>query len=63
MEHQRRVEARISDIPGLTPPTWLSVQQYEYEPWLTKRLVVDTAVLSPTEALSLIESHLDGNGS
>ncbi len=63
MEHQRRVEARTSDIPGLNPPTWLSVQQHEYEPWLTKRLVVDTAVLSPTEALSLIESHLDGNGS
>jgi predicted kinase len=63
MEHQRRVEARTSDIPGLTPPTWLSVQQHEYEPWLTKRLVVDTAVLSPTEALSLIESHLDGTGS
>jgi predicted kinase len=63
MEHQQRVEARTSDIPGLNPPTWLSVQQHEYEPWLTKRLVVDTAVLSPTEALSLIESHLDGNGS
>jgi predicted kinase len=63
MEHQRRVEARASDIPGLNPPTWLSVQQHEYEQWLTKRLVVDTAVLSPAEALSLIESHLDGNGS
>ena len=59
LEHQRRVEARISDIPGLIPPTWLSVQQREYEPWLTERLVVDTAVLSPSEALSLIESHLN----
>jgi hypothetical protein len=63
MEHQRRVEARASEIPGLNPPTWLSVQQHEYESWLTKRLVVDTAVLSPIEALSLIESHLHGNGS
>jgi predicted kinase len=63
MEHQRRVEARTSEIPGLTPPTWLSVQQHKYEPWLTKRLAVDNALLSPTEALSLIESYLDGNGS
>jgi hypothetical protein len=62
MEHQRRVEARISDVPGLTSPAWLSVQQHEYEPWLMKRLVVDTAILSPSNALSLIELHLDGNG-
>ena len=62
MEHQRRVEARTSDVPGLTVPTWLSVQQHEYEPWFMKRLVVDTAILSPSKALSLIELHLDGNG-
>eukprot|EP01133_Synstelium_polycarpum_P001929 gene1929-2209_t len=32
-EHQRRVESRTSDIPGLTPPTWQSVLAHEYEPW------------------------------
>src|SRR5260221_8402463 len=46
MKHQRRVAARVSDIPDFNPPTWLSVQQHEYEPWLTKLLLWDTAVLS-----------------
>ena len=58
IEHRRRVETRVSDIAGLTSPTWESVQQHEYEPWETERLVLDTALLSPEEALVLIERHL-----
>lgn len=58
IEHRRRVETRISDIIGLTSPTWQSVQQHGYEPWETERLVIDTALLSPQEALVLIERQL-----
>ena len=57
-EHRRRVETRVADVAGLIPPTWQSVSQHEYEPWLTKRLVVDTARLSPDEALEAIERYL-----
>jgi predicted kinase len=60
-EHRRRVEGRTSDIPGLTAPTWQSVQKHEYEPWLTNRLVIDSAVLSPEDGLATIASHLDQN--
>ena len=57
-EHRRRVETRKSDIIGLICPTWQSVEQHRYEPWATERLVVDTAVLSPDEAVVLIEQRL-----
>ena len=59
IEHRRRVETRVSDIIGLISPTWQSVQQHEYEPWETERLKVHTGVLSPNEALMLIERHLE----
>lgn len=57
-EHQRRVESRTSDIPGLTPPTWQSVLAHEYEPWAESPLTVDTACLSPHEALTMINAQL-----
>lgn len=55
---RRRVETRTVDVTGLIPPTWQSVQQHEYEPWQTERLVLDTARLSPDEALEMIERYL-----
>jgi predicted kinase len=57
-EHRRRVEGRESDIPGLVPPTWLSVARHEYETWATARLVVNTAALSPNAAVALIEARI-----
>ncbi|ORA37125.1 AAA family ATPase [Mycobacterium aquaticum] len=41
--HRRRVEARCSDIDGLTVPTWRQVEDRAYEPWSTEILRVDTA--------------------
>jgi len=57
-EHQRRVESRTSDIPGLTPPTWQSVLAHEYEPWHDAPFTVDTAQLPANEALALITRRL-----
>lgn len=42
-EHRRRVEARLSDIPGLRLPSWHDVLAREYEPWDSAELVIDTA--------------------
>jgi predicted kinase len=56
-EHRRRVEQRSIDVPGLVPPTWASVQQHDYEPWTTRRLVIDTAFLGAREAAEVILSH------
>ena len=40
--HRRRVESRVTDIPGLAVPTWQQVLDRPYEPWKTAH-VIDTA--------------------
>lgn len=57
-EHQRRVETRQLDIPGLTPPTWQSVINHEYEPWDIEPFTVDTALNSPERVLATIAAHV-----
>jgi hypothetical protein len=42
-QHRQRVENRVSDIPGLKPPSWDEVISREYEPWQRKHIVIDTA--------------------
>jgi len=42
-EHRRRVETRVANIGGLTLPTWDEVVARDYQPWLSKRIVIDTA--------------------
>lgn len=53
-EHRRRVETRTADIPGLTPPTWESVLNHEYEPWVEAPFCIDTALTSPSQAVAMI---------
>lgn len=57
-EHRRRVEERRSDLPGLSPPSWPSVRRHRYEPWDRPHLVLDTAQLSPEEAIVLVERSI-----
>jgi predicted kinase len=57
-EHQRRVETRLGDIPGLTPPTWQSVLDHEYEAWAEAPFCIDTALTSPVQAVSMVTKHL-----
>lgn len=57
-EHQRRVETRRGDIPGLTPPTWQSVLDHEYETWDDTPFCLDTALASPAQAVSMITDRL-----
>lgn len=53
-EHQRRVESRLADIPGLTPPDWASVLRHEYEPWDDEPFTLDTALVTADEAVVTI---------
>ncbi|QKZ04415.1 AAA family ATPase [Pseudomonas eucalypticola] len=59
-EHQRRVETRVGDIPGLTPPTWQSVLAHEYEAWDEATFCLDTAQLTPEQAVTMITRQLRG---
>ena len=56
-EHRRRVESRITDIPGLLLPTWQQVLDRHYEPWKTAQ-VIDTAARTLEESLSQAEAIL-----
>jgi predicted kinase len=53
-EHRRRVEGRVSDIPGLVLPSWEAVLRSGYEPWDRPRLVIDSATSSPAEAVASV---------
>jgi predicted kinase len=62
VEHRRRVETRTADIEHLLLPTWEDVVAREYVPWIDKRTVIDTAHISPDDALQkLLGSLQSGN--
>lgn len=57
-EHRRRVEARVSDLPGLIPPDWPSLKRRRFEAWDGPHLLLDTAWLSPDGAVRRVEEYL-----
>jgi predicted kinase len=58
VEHRRRAETREADIPDLRQPTWQQILDREYEPWDRDHLVIDTAVLTPADAVSAILAEI-----
>lgn len=61
IEHQKRVETRVSDINGHKLPTWGEVKMRDYEKWDSVSLSIDTAVNTPDEAIKTIMMYLDDN--
>jgi predicted kinase len=61
-QHRDRVESRITDVVGLKLPTWSDVSSREYDPWITERLVVDTAARTPAESQAELLSMLAARG-
>lgn len=57
-EHRRRIETRDTDIDGLILPTWDDVLKRDYEPWEEPHLVIDTASVTPDEAIATIERQM-----
>ena len=57
-EHQRRVESRAGDIPGLLPPTWQAVSAHEYEAWEEQPLTLDTARMTADQAVTRILAQI-----
>jgi predicted kinase len=57
-EHRRRVETREGDIEGWQLPSWEDVVNRDYAPWTRDRIVIDTAKLSPAEAVALLLKHI-----
>ena len=50
-QHQRRVDTRLSTVPGLKLPTWQEVMGRSYDDWSVSRLVVDTFSRGENECL------------
>jgi predicted kinase len=42
-EHRRRIETRVSEVPGLVVPDWAAVTGRDYHPWDRDHLTIDTA--------------------
>jgi predicted kinase len=58
IEHQRRVEQRNAEIPGLILPTWKQVLTREYHPWTMSRIILDTAGSNPDSSFQLLLKRL-----
>ena len=59
LEHRRRVETRVVNVPGLVPPDWQAVVEREYHPWTCERLVVDTAGRSVDDCVNQLRESLE----
>jgi predicted kinase len=62
-EHRRRVEERITDVPGLKLPTWQEVVSREYNVWDREHVVIETAGLSVEQNVETIRMLLDSRKS
>ncbi|MDX1781745.1 MAG: AAA family ATPase [Thalassovita sp.] len=58
VKHRHRVENRRPDITGLKLPDWSGVLNREYQPWTEADLHIDTAELSPDQAVEEIMAAL-----
>ncbi|MGE4551735.1 MAG: AAA family ATPase, partial [Desulfovibrionaceae bacterium] len=59
-EHRRRVEARVSDVPGLAPPSWPEVQARRYDPWGAAEVIrIDTAGEAEEQSFARLTARLD----
>ena len=52
--HKRRVFERIINLPNQNLPNWEDVENRHYEEWSAPRLILDSAKLSPNEAVEEI---------
>jgi len=59
-EHRRRVEARVSESPGLRPLTWAEVVAREYQGWDREHLSIDTAGRTVEQSVDMIRESLQG---
>src|SRR5215831_7680742 len=59
-EHRRRVETRVSTIPGLRLPTREDVESREYHDWTMERIVLDTSQRPEAECVDELAARVLG---
>jgi len=64
-EHRKRVETRMSQVENLLLPCWEEVENREYHPWKSSRMIIDTAGKSVPESqqelLTKVQNYLTDN--
>ncbi|TWE11629.1 2-C-methyl-D-erythritol 4-phosphate cytidylyltransferase [Rudaeicoccus suwonensis] len=55
--HRRRATTRVTDVPGLTKPTWDQIQARHYQPWRAD-LVLDTSTAEVADLVDVIRREL-----
>jgi predicted kinase len=58
IEHRRRIETRVSTVPGLTLPLWEDVQNREYHSWTRDKITIDTCDKTESESFNELLSKL-----
>ena len=58
VEHRRRVQSRVADLPGSRLPSWPEVLARPYLPWRDADLHIDTATTSVAQAVARISAAL-----
>lgn len=58
VEHRRRVETRMSDIAGLSLPTWDEAASREYQTWNREHIVIETSSLTSKQCVDEIRTLL-----
>ena len=62
-EHRKRIEMRESEVKGLKLPAWKEVENREYHPWESERIIIDTANKTIKESFEelkeKIKQHLE----
>ena len=57
-EHRRRIEARLSEVPGLILPDWDAVISRDYHPWDRDHMTIDTAHCNLAACVALIRKTI-----
>ena len=57
-EHRRRVETRVSEVPGLVLPDWKAATSRDYHRWDRDHVIVDTAGRSLEECVAQVLAHV-----
>ncbi len=57
-EHKMRIETRKTEVKGLKLPTWEDVENREYHPWESKRIVIDTANKSVKDSFDELNNKI-----
>ena len=57
-EHRRRIEARLSEVPGLILPDWDAVIGRDYHPWDRDHMIIDTALYNVAACVAVIRKTI-----